>query len=108
MYKAVAAGDLDAFLEGIIASGESSWKMLQNLYVGGSTAQSLALACTLSERELKGCGAWRVHGGGFAGTILAFVPFDMLDEYTARMNAVFGENATTALSIRPEGVVYLR
>ena len=103
MYKAVAAGDLDAFLAGIIASGESSWKMLQNLYVGGSTAQSLALACTLSERELKGCGAWRVHGGGFAGTILAFVPNDKLADYVAKMDAVFGEGACTVLGIRPVG-----
>ena len=56
----------------------------------------------------QGRGACRIHGGGFAGTILAFVPFDLLDEYSARMNAVFGERATTALAIRPEGVVCIR
>ena len=87
----------------MIASGESSWKMLQNLYVGGSTAQSLALACALSERSLKGCGAWRVHGGGFAGTTLAFVPHDKLDAYVRQMDAVFGEGACTVLGIRPVG-----
>ncbi len=102
-YKAVDAGDLDAFLANIIASGESSGKELQNLYVGGSTAQSLALACALSERILKGCGGWRVHGGGFAGTILAFVPHYKLEQYVAEMNAVFGEGAATVLGIRPVG-----
>lgn len=103
MYKALEAGDLDAFLAGVIASGESSWKMLQNLYVGGSSAQSLALACALSERILKGCGAWRVHGGGFAGTILAFVPHDKLNTYVEQMDAVFGQGACTVLGIRPVG-----
>ena len=103
IYKALEAGDLDAFLAGVIESGESSWKQLQNLYVGGSTAQSLALACALSERILKGCGAWRVHGGGFAGTILAFVPHYKLDAYVRQMDAVFGDGACTVLGIRPVG-----
>ena len=57
---------------------------------------------------LEGRGAWRIHGGGFAGTILAFVPNDMVERYAAAMNAVFGEKATTVLSIRPEGVVCIR
>ena len=85
---------------------ESSWKLLQNLHVEGSSNQEMPLALEMSRRMLEGRGAWRIHGGGFAGTILAFVPMDMLDEYSARMNAVFGEKATTALAIRPEGVVY--
>ena len=63
------------------------------------------LALEMSRRLLEGRGAWRIHGGGFAGTILAFVPFNLLDEYRRAMDGVFGEGATTVLSIRPEGVV---
>ena len=103
MYTALENGDLDAFLDNVIRSGESSWKLLQNLYVGGSTEQSLALACALSERMLRGSGAWRVHGGGFAGTILAFVPHYKLAAYVEKMNAVFGAGACTVLDIRPVG-----
>ena len=57
---------------------------------------------------LQGRGAWRIHGGGFAGTILAFVPNDLVEKYSAAMDAVFGEHATTVLSIRPEGVVCIK
>jgi len=105
---ALRADDLNGFFKAVIGSGESSWKLLQNLHVATSDNQEMPLALEMSRRMLEGKGAWRIHGGGFAGTILAFVPFDMLDEYTAKMNAVFGENATTALSIRPEGVVCIR
>ena len=106
--EALRNDDLNAFFKTVIGSGESSWKLLQNLYVAHSDNQEMPLALEMSRRMLEGKGAWRIHGGGFAGTILAFVPYDMLDEYTAKMNAVFGENATTALSIRPEGVVCIR
>ena len=103
---ALKKDDLNRFFAAVIASGESSWKLLQNLHVEGSSNQEMPLALEMSRRMLEGRGAWRIHGGGFAGTILAFVPMDLLDEYSARMNAVFGEKATTALAIRPEGVVY--
>lgn len=103
LVEALKNDDLDTFLKGIIASGESSWKLLQNLYVPGSSNQEMALALELSRRMLQGKGAWRIHGGGFAGTILAFVPFDMLDMYAQRMNSVFGENACNVLGIRPVG-----
>lgn len=105
---ALRRDDLSAFFQTIIDSGESSWKLLQNLHVATSDNQEMPLALEMSRRMLQGKGAWRIHGGGFAGTILAFVPFDMLDEYTRRMNAVFGDKATTALAIRPEGVVCIR
>lgn len=103
LVEALKKDDLETFLKGIIASGESSWKLLQNLYVPGSSNQEMALALELSRRMLQGKGAWRIHGGGFAGTILAFVPFDMLDAYAERMNSVFGENACNVLGIRPVG-----
>ena len=107
LVEALKKDDLKAFFGGIIASGESSWKLLQNLYVPGSDNQEMALALELSRRMLEGRGAWRIHGGGFAGTILAFVPLDMMDEYISRMNAVFGQGAVTALSVRPVGPAVL-
>ena len=103
--QALRADDLEGFFRAVIASGESSWKLLQNLYVPSGSNQEMPLALEMSRRYLEGRGAWRIHGGGFAGTILAFVPFDALEQYRASMDAVFGERATTALAIRPEGVV---
>jgi len=106
--KQVAAlkqGDIDTFLKCVIESGESSWKLLQNLYVGGSDEQGLALALAVTEPILKDAGAWRVHGGGFAGTIQAFVPNAMLKDYVSLMDALFHEGAATALAIRPEGAI---
>ena len=107
MVRALKDDRLSDFFDGIIASGESSWKLLQNLCVPGRDNQEMPLALELSRRMLAGKGAWRIHGGGFAGTILAFVPNDMMDEYASRMNAVFGENAVKPLYVRPEGAVWL-
>jgi len=105
LVEALKADDLSAFFRLIIESGESSWKLLQNIYVPGGGNQEMALALEISRRMLEGKGAWRIHGGGFAGTILAFVPLDMMDEYARRMNAVFGEKAVVRLMIRPEGAI---
>ena len=106
--QALKDDDLNAFFADVIASGESSWKLLQNLHVEASANQEMPLALEMSRRMLEGRGAWRIHGGGFAGTILAFVPMDMVEKYSAAMDAVFGERATTVLSIRPEGVVCIK
>ena len=103
--QALQQDRLADFLSMVVDSGESSWRLLQNLYVGGQTAQSLALACALSEKLLKGRGAWRVHGGGFAGTILAFVPEAQLAAYVQAMDGLFGAGAATVLGIRPVGPV---
>ncbi len=103
LVDALGKGDVNTFLNMLIASGESSWKLLQNLYVAGSDNEEMPLALEMSRRMLQGKGAWRIHGGGFAGTILAFVPADVIDEYTMRMNAVFGEGAVTPLMIRADG-----
>lgn len=103
---ALEADDLAAFLQRVIASGYSSWMLLQNIWAS-ATEQKMAVALAISQRILAGRGAWRVHGGGFAGTILAFVPSDLLADYTQRLNAVFGEHACTVLDIRPEGAVCL-
>lgn len=105
LTAALQKDDLQTFFDLINDSGESSWKLLQNLYVPGRDNQEMTLALELSRRVLAGRGAVRIHGGGFAGTILSFVPFELLDTYKKRLNSVFGENATTTLSIRSAGPV---
>lgn len=109
--KEVAAleqGDFERFKELIIESGRSSYMYNQNVYsCKAPTSQPLSLALAVSENILRGKGAWRVHGGGFAGTVQAFVPNELLDEYTSKLNAVFGDDACHVLSIRPNGGVKL-
>jgi len=103
---ALESGDFDAFLELVKESGRSSWVYLQNVTPAGyKEHQDMALALALCERYLKGRGASRVHGGGFAGTVQAFVPFDLLEEFRAGIDAVLGEGACHVLSIRPQGGV---
>ena len=76
----------------------------QNVYTPKNpTEQKISLALAISEELLKGRGAWRVHGGGFAGTVQAFVPNDMLSEYKTVIESVFGEGTCYALIIRPVG-----
>ena len=102
--RALRDGDFSAFLEGVKASGESSWRLLQNVVPAGRTThQEVALALTLAEKLLDGRGACRVHGGGFAGTIQAFVPLDRLDEFKSGMERALGEGKCHVLSITPDG-----
>lgn len=104
--KALADGDFDAFKDLIIASGRSSYMYNQNVYTCKAPKnQPLSLALQISELILSGKGAWRVHGGGFAGTIQAFVPNDLIVEYTDAMKSIFGDDACYVLSIRPFGGV---
>ena len=103
---ALKAGDFDTFLSLVKQSGYSSWMYLQNVIPAGYKAhQDVAVALGLAEHYLNGRGAYRVHGGGFAGTIQAFVPFDILDSFVAGMDSVLGEGACHVLSIRPQGGV---
>ena len=96
--------DFESFKQAITESGFSSFLYNQNVYSPKTpTEQKLSLALCLSEKLLKGKGAWRVHGGGFAGTIQAFVPNDMLDEYKNTIDRVFGEGSCHVLIIRPFG-----
>ena len=99
--------DVAAFLQLALASGDSSYKYLQNVYTTKNVSeQGLSLALCLTEGFLKGKGcAWRVHGGGFAGTIQAYVKAELADEYCAFMDAVFGKGACMRLAIRGEGAV---
>ena len=105
--KALSEGDLDQFFANVIASGRSSFCYLQNVYTSKNlTEQGLSLALCLAERVLGGKkAAWRVHGGGFAGTIQAFVPSEDVETFRATMDAAFGEGRCMVLRIRPVGAV---
>ena len=109
VLKQVAAlenGNFDEFLRLIKESGYSSWMYLQNVIPAGyKEHQDMAIALALCEKYLQGKGAYRVHGGGFAGTVQAFVPNEMLDSFVAGVDAVLGEGACHVLSIRPQGGV---
>ena len=102
LVEAVKAGDTEAFKEILIASGRSSFMYLQNVYPNPAS-QQMSVALCLAERLLQGRGAWRVHGGGFAGTTLNVAPLDMEADFVRAMDAVFGEGASHVLSIRREG-----
>ena len=104
--EALERGDFDAFLELVKESGRSSYMYLQNVIPAGyKEHQDVAVALALCGHYLKGRGAYRVHGGGFAGTVQAFVPFDMLEEFVPGIEAVLGEGACHVLAIRPQGGV---
>ena len=102
---ALREGRLDDFLAGELASGRSSFEYLQNVYTNKNVAeQGLSLALAVTEGALAGRGcAWRVHGGGFAGTIQTFVRRELAASYAELMDSVFGKGACMLLSIRKEG-----
>lgn len=103
---ALKNGDFETFKSYILESGDSSYKYNQNVFsVKKPQEQPVSLALAISESILKGKGAWRVHGGGFAGTIQAFVPNDILADYKNAMEGIFGEGSCYVLIIRPVGGV---
>ena len=103
---ALEAGDFDTFLRLIKESGYSSYMYLQNVIPAGyKEHQDVALALAMCEHYLQGKGAYRVHGGGFAGTVQAFVPFEILESFRAGIDGTLGEGACHVLSIRPQGGV---
>lgn len=96
--------DFKAFLGMVVDSGYSSYMYNQNIYpVSNVREQNVSLALALSELVLKGEGAWRVHGGGFAGTIQAFVPRKLLNKYVKTLEPVYGKGACHILFIRHQG-----
>ena len=99
--------DLQEFFRLIIESGRSSYCYLQNIFAT-SERQELALGLMLSEQKLTGSGAWRVHGGGFAGTTLNFVPQKKVEAFVRDMEAVFGAHCCNILDIRPVGPACIR
>jgi len=107
--KQVAAlerGDFPEFLRLVKESGYCSYMYLQNVIPSGAAEhQEVAVSLALCERYLQGRGAYRVHGGGFAGTVQAFVPLDILEDFRMKIDAVLGQGACHVLSIRPQGGV---
>ncbi len=98
------SGDFEGFKQIILESGNSSFEYNQNVFTPKNpTEQKLSLALAISQEILQGKGAWRVHGGGFAGTIQAFVPNELLDTYKSTIEGVFGEGSCYVLMIRPVG-----
>ena len=103
---ALENGDFAGFLELVKESGRSSYMYLQNVIpAGNTTRQAVALALTLCDHYLQGKGAFRVHGGGFAGTVQAFVPTEMLEAFRTGIDGALGVGACHILSIRPQGGV---
>lgn len=101
---ALKNGDISGFLKLVSESGNSSFKYLQNVFaVKNPEEQGLVMGLYVSENILRGRGAVRVHGGGFAGTIQAFVPSELTDEYSKAMETVFGKGSCYRLYIRPVG-----
>ncbi|QIA07965.1 galactokinase [Draconibacterium halophilum] len=106
--EALENNDFKAFLDMVVESGYSSYMYNQNIFdVVHKDEQVVSLALALSEMVLKGTGAWRVHGGGFGGTIQAFVPQDKLDEYVKVLEHVYGKGSCHKLFIRSKGSVKL-
>ncbi|MBQ3530301.1 MAG: galactokinase [Oscillospiraceae bacterium] len=104
--EALEKGDFEEFLKLIKESGYSSYMYLQNVIPAGyKEHQDVALALAMCEHFLEGKGAYRVHGGGFAGTVQAFVPFEILERFRKGMDEILGEGACHVLSIRPQGGV---
>lgn len=102
--NALEKGDFEEFKSLIKASGDSSFKYLQNVYsVKNLSRQEMAVGLAFSDVILKGRGVSRVHGGGFAGTIQAFVPNDIVDIYKKNMEDIFGQDACHVLKIRKYG-----
>ena len=101
MVKALSDGDFDTYLKLVTASGSSSFRYLQNIYSPKSAKeQGISLAYAMTQSFLDGKGAYRVQGGGFAGTLEAYIPIDMTPAYFRHMETLFGEGCCTTLAIR--------
>ena len=98
----------DTFLQLVNESGHSSWEYLQNVTPTGSVGQqAVGLTIAVAKNALEGKGAVRVHGGGFAGTVQAFVPLDMVAKFQKQVEMILGENTCHVMDIRPVGGIRL-
>lgn len=95
--------DAEGFLQLVKASGRSSWELLQNCYVSDSTSQPICIALTVSAQCLQ-CGAVRIHGGGFAGSVLAVVKDGEKKQYQEKMSRLFGQENVFTVQICDKGV----
>lgn len=106
LYEAVADDRFDDFLTLVAEGGHSSFEYNQNAYsIKKPEEQGVVMGLALSERVLEGRGAWRLQGGGFAGTIQAFVPKDLLEQYRATLEGVFGKGSCYVLNVRNYGAI---
>ena len=108
LVQALKEGNFEKFLKNITASGNSSWKWLQNCFTNSAVQeQGITIALALTELFIaeKQRGACRVHGGGFAGVIMAMLPNDLTDEYIRYIEGCLGEGCAYRMSIRPYGAV---
>ena len=106
LCEAVQKDDFATFLRLIVEGGHSSFEFNQNAYsIKNPKEQGVPLALALSQKVLNGRGAWRLQGGGFAGTIQAFVPNDLVDSYRETIDACFGADSCHVLNIRNYGAV---
>lgn len=106
LCTAIDKNEFDRFLQLIIEGGHSSFEYNQNAYSPQDPrVQGIPLALSISQHVLEGRGAWRLQGGGFAGTIQAFVPLDLLEEYRSSIDNVFGEGSCHVLNVRNYGAV---
>jgi galactokinase len=102
MVEYLKKGDIEGYLKGVLSSGDSSYRFLQNVFSPRHTdEQAVSLALALTEHFLDGQGASRVHGGGFAGTIQVFIPTPLFSDYVAYMEVFFGKGSVVPLSVRP-------
>lgn len=102
--SALRRGDFNTFFVTVKRSGESSYDLLQNVYSPSNPKeQAISLALALTKQFLNGRGAYRIHGGGFAGTIQCYIPNKMFNDYKQMIEAVFGENSCVKLLVRPVG-----
>ena len=107
--EALKNNRFEDFLTLVKESGDSSMNYLQNLYsCRKPTEQGIPLAIMAGKRILKGNGAVRVHGGGFAGTVQAFVPNDLVNAYRSEMDRIFGQNSCYIMTIRPFGGIEIK
>lgn len=104
--NALSENRFEDFIRLVNDSGNSSMNLLQNLYsCKNPCEQAIPLAIMAGKRILGGKGAVRVHGGGFAGTVQAFVPCELVNSYITEMNRIFGDNSCSVLTIRPVGSI---
>lgn len=102
-------GNFDRFLQIVTESGQSSWMYCQNCFSNKfPDVQGISVGLALSQYVLNGKGAYRVHGGGFAGTIQAFVPLDLVSQYVEKLSEVFGMGSCHTISIRTEGSIMVK
>ena len=105
---ALKQNDFETFLQLTNESGRSSWMYLQNITPAGYVEhQEVAIALAMCDQLLQGRGAYRVHGGGFAGTVQAFVPTELLHDFKTKIELILGKDSCHVLSIRPEGGIQL-